>query len=95
MGPPRRSPARGTGAGPLGSHLRDFATFAARFKIGARIGQRYGVLYEIYWEASAVVYPLNTLPDVATALAVAKGLKVVKGIRAAFGKRTDMVRHED
>lgn len=26
MGPPRRSPARGTRAGPLGSHLRDFAT---------------------------------------------------------------------
>ena len=95
MGPPRRSPARGTGAGPLGSHLRGFRYIAARFKIGARIGQRYDVLYEIYWEASAVVYPLNTLPDVATALAVAKGLKVVKSIRTAFGKRTDVIGNED
>ena len=58
-------------------------------------GKGREVLYEIYGESSAVVYPLDTLPDVATALAVAKGLKVVKGIRAAFSKRTDMVRHED
>jgi hypothetical protein len=38
---------------------------------------------------------LNTLPDVATALAVAKGLKVVKSIRTAFGKRTDVIGNED
>ena len=58
-------------------------------------GKGREVLYEIYGESSAVVYPLDTLPDVATALAVAKGLKVVKSIRTAFGKRTDVIGNED
>ena len=57
----------------------------------ARIGRRWGKLYEIYWEAGTIIRPFRQFMIVTTALTVAEGLKIFNEVRATSGKRSDMI----